>query len=297
MTAALTRLWWRLEDVLPQAEHAMACPTQARTVAQSLALAPHGPALTWTSNGGLDLLTSNGMPGWHHPDGAAHHAEASTWRYRTGRYGTAWRDTYNTAHLPLLTASSGRRDVIDVLRVARHTGHHWVTVDIDPGDAHLIPAHRVAVATHRDQLVPAGTRWKHGTVICPVVGGNAYRARIAADYRADTGAVLARFDRATTEQMINDLDRLHHHPAVMPGEYPLMRMDGDQVAILEEDEHGDTVTYREVDRIPPDTNGLYPLGAYRWPWQTTEQARVGRRAVAATHRWWQRLVHADRAGR
>ncbi len=296
MTIALTRLWWRLEDVVPLAEHAMACPTQARTTTQSRALAPDGPALTWTSNGGLDLLTSNGLPSWHHPNGAAHHAEASTWRHRTGGYGTAWRDTYNTAHLPLLSAS-GRRDVIDVLRAAQHTGHHWVTVDIDPGDAHLIPAHRVAVATHRDQLVPAGACWKRGTVTSPVVGGNAYRAWVAADYRADSGATLARFDRATTRRMINDLDRLHHHPAVMPGEYPLLRMDGDQVAILEEDEHGDTVTYREVDRIPPDTAGLYPLGAYLWPWQTTVQARVSRRAMAAAHRWWRRLCTPTGQGR
>lgn len=148
MTAALTRLWWRLEDVLPLAEHAMACSTQARTAAQPRTLAPGGPALTWTSNGDLDLLTSNGMPSWHHPDGTAQHAVASAWQYRTVGYGTVWRDTYK-----------------------------------------------------------------------PVVS----------------------------------------------------------------------------DSIRPTSP--YPLGAYRWPWQTTEQARVGRRAVAATHRWWQRLVQADRAGR
>jgi hypothetical protein len=136
MTAALTRLWWRLEDVLPLAEHAMACTVQARTAARTRAHAADRPALTWMSTGGMDLLTSTGEPGWHTATGQPQHAEAYTWQHRDGGYGTAWRDTYNTAHLPL-TATGGRPAVIDTLRAARHTGHHWLALDIVPADGHL----------------------------------------------------------------------------------------------------------------------------------------------------------------
>jgi hypothetical protein len=267
MAAALTRLWFRTDEVLALAEHAMNCPTQARTGAQSAALAADGPALTWTSNGGMDLLTSNGIPGWHDPNGALQHAEAYTWQHRTGGYGTAWQPGYSTAHLPL--TASPNETVIDTLRAAARTGRYWVSVDVHPGDGYLIAAHRIAAHTTRREVVPEGARWHRDTVTCPEVGGTGYPAWVATDYRADAGGLLARFDRATTDVMVGDLHRLHHHPASMPGEYPLARFDGDTVVLLTEHDDGDTVSYRETDQVEPDADGRYPIGAYLWPWQVT----------------------------
>lgn len=287
MTAALTRLWWRLEDVLPLAEHAMACTAQARTAAQNLAHAADGPALTWTSTSGLDLLTSNGEPGWHTSTGRPQHAEAYTWQHRAGGYGTAWRDTYHTAHLPL-AADGGRPGVIDTLRAARHTGAHWLRVDIVPADGYLIAGHRIATAAHRDQLVPDGARWRRGTVTSPVVDHVDYRAWIATDYVADHGGLLARFDRSTAERLVDDLGHLHMNPSSMPGKYPLLRWDDDVVVMLHEHDSGGLGSaYTEADRIPPDADGLYPIGAYLWAWEPGEP--IGwRRSAAMLRRRWQR---------
>jgi hypothetical protein len=266
MAAALTRLWFRTAEVLALAEHAMNSPAQARTSAQSAALAADGPALTWTSNGGMDLLTSNGIPGWHDPNGAPQHAEAYIWQHRTGGYGTAWQPGYNTAHLPLTAGPD--ETVIDTLRAAARTGRHWVSVDIDLSDGHLIAARRIAVHAARHEVVPDGANWHHDTVTCPVVGRAGYPAWVATDYLADAGGLLAHFDRATTDRMVGDLHRLHHHPESMLGEYLLARFDGDTVVLLTEHD-GATVSYREADRIEPDADGRYPIGAYLWPWQAT----------------------------
>ncbi|MEV8504515.1 hypothetical protein AB0368_06740 [Actinoplanes sp. NPDC051475] len=307
MTAVLTRLWWRLEDVLPLAEHAMVCPTQARTGVRQRAHALEAPALTWSTTGGPDLLTSTGVPSWRRPDGTEHHAEAHTWRHRTGRYGTAWRDTYHHAHLPLL-ASDGHRSVLERLRDARDSGRqHWVTIDIDPADDHLIAADRVKTAGHRDQLAPDGARWHLDAVTSPTVGGVAYPAWVAAAYRTADGAVLARFDQTTTARMIDDLSRLHHHPGARPGEYPLLRVDAETLVVLEEYEAGRTVAYREIERIVPDDEGRYAIGAYLWPWQIAESrhyrrwpwtaALRRRRQAAPRHQGPARAVEPSRVQR
>jgi hypothetical protein len=58
----------------------------------------------------------------------------------------------------------------------------------------------------------------------------------------------------------------------MPGEYPLVRLTGDTLLVLQERDDGDTVTWREADRIHPDRDGRYPVGAYLWPWHLTTSA-------------------------
>jgi hypothetical protein len=265
------RLWFRLDDVLPLAEHAMACPAHRITGAQTLAHAALRPALVWTGTPILDVLVSNGVPVWYGERSTNHTAEAYTWRHiNSGRYGTAQRPGYDTAYLPLDTAAD-QLPVIDVLRDARYTGRHWITIDIDSADGHLIRPDRVRVVEHRDELIPDGGEWVPATVTSTAVAGADYPALVADGYTSDTGHELPRFDRSTVEQMVADLDAAHTNPDPgsdpMPGEYPLLRLHGDVLVVLEGHDDGETVTYREADRVHPDADGRYALGAYTWPWQ------------------------------
>ena len=275
------RLWFRLDDVLPLAEHAMACTTHRLTTAQALALAPLRPALTWTGSPMMDVLVSNGTPAWYGERGADHAAEAHTWRHpATNRYGTALVNGYDIAYLPLDMAT-GESTVIDLLRKARHTDQHWITVDIDPADRHLIAPGRVAAATHRDQHVPADATWVHATVTSTAVAGQEYPALVADGYTTDAGCEVPRFDRATAELMIADLNAVHANPDrnsdPMPGEYPHLRWAGDVLLLLEESDNVNGNTYREVDQAHPDPQGRYAIGAYGWPWQrATADPKPGR---------------------
>jgi hypothetical protein len=275
------RLWFRLDDVLPIAEHAMACFTHRITGAQAAALAPSGPALVWTSTAVLDVLTSNGVPLWYGERGTTQAAEAHAWRDASGRYGTAWTDGYDTAYLPLTTRDGSTGPVIDLLRGARYSGHSWVTVDIDPADVHLIDAERVNVAACRDDLVPAGTSWTQTTVTCRDIDDLPYPALVADGYTSDSGHLLVRLDRPTVERLAADLDAVHANPDrnsdPMPGEYPILRLHGDAFTVIEEHDDGQSHTYRATDHITPDGDGYYPLGAYLWPWRyATADVRTGR---------------------
>jgi hypothetical protein len=55
--------------------------------------------------------------------------------------------------------------------------------------------------------------------------------------------------------------------------------------VLEEYDNGESSTYREVDRIRPDSDGRYPVGAYLWDWHLADAhdraggARRGRMGV------------------
>jgi hypothetical protein len=274
------RLWFRLDDVLPLAEHAMACFTHRITGAQAAALAPSGPALIWSSTAVLDLLTSNGMPLWYGDRGTTHAAEAHAWRDAAGRYGTAWTDGYHTAYLPLTTRDGAHRTVIGLLRGARYSGRSWVTVDIDPADHHLIGADRIHVVAGRDDLVPAGTPWRQATVTCRDVDDLPYPALIAEGYTSDSGHLLTRFDTTTIARMAADLDAVRANPDrnsdPMPGEYPMLRLNGEVLTVAEQHGNGHAETYRATDRLTPDSNGYYPLGAYLWPWRHTADTRTRR---------------------
>ncbi len=133
-----THRWFRIDEVLPIAEHAMASPEQHITRAQVLAGAAQRPALIWTSTGEEDLVSSNGVPIWYDIDGGVHAAAAHTWRPTAAgpRGGTA-RPDRRSAYLPLEGARD-RPPVIDALRDGWHTGRHWVVIDIDPTGGHLI---------------------------------------------------------------------------------------------------------------------------------------------------------------
>jgi hypothetical protein len=261
----------------------MACPTQRLTDAQALAGAPLRPALVWTGTPVLDVLVSNGVPVWYGERGATHAAEAHTWRHiNTGRYGTAHRNGYDRAYLPL-DVPTGNLLLIDVLRRARHTGRHWVTVDIDPADGHLIRPERVRLAEHRSQLIPPGSSWVPATVTSTAVAGTVYPALVADGYTSDAGHELPRFDRATVEQLIADLQAVHANPDrqsdAMPGEYPHLRLTGDILVVFEEHDDGQDSTYRQADRVHPDADGRYALGAYTWPWQLVPAAPPAQHAA------------------
>jgi hypothetical protein len=264
------RLWFRLDDVLPIAEHAMACPAHTVTGAQALAQAPTCPALVWTGTPTLDILVSNGAPTWFGQRGTTHAAEAHTWRHTpTGRYGTAYQDNYHSAYLPLDTLNN-QPSVIDVLRQGRDDTWAWVSVDIDPADRHLIRPHRVRVLPNRDQVIPPGQAWVPATVTCPSVAG-AYPALVPDRYTSDDGDDLPRFDRHAIERIVTDLDAAHTNPDrnsdPMPGEYPILRWSGDVVVVFEDHETGTTISRREADQVNPDADGRYPLGAFGWHWQ------------------------------
>ncbi len=264
------RLWFRLDDVLPIAEHAMACPTHTITDAQALAQAPTYPALIWTSTPTLDILTSNGAPAWFGPRGTIHAAEAHTWRHTpTGRYGTAYQDTYHTAYLPLDNLTT-KPAVIDMLRQGKDDTWAWVSVDIDPTDRHLIRPNRVRVLPNRDELIPPGQRWVPAEVTCPSVPG-VYPALVPEQYTSDAGYEVPRFDRNTTERIVTDLEAVHANPDrnsdPMPGEYPVLRWFGDVLVIFEQRDTATGIRLHHADQVHPDPDGRYALGAFGWHWQ------------------------------
>jgi hypothetical protein len=281
------RLWFRLEHVLPLAEHALACFDHRITRAQVLAGATNGPALVLTSSPIEDWLTSNGEPAWYGQDGT-HHAEAFVWRTPAGHCGGTRLDGY-TAYLPLADHT-----VIDLLRLARMNSYHWVTVDIEAAAEHLITAHRVRTVACRHDLVPAHTRWIPASVTCHDVNDQPYPALIADGYLSGSGARLARFDAPTIQRMSDDLAILHANPDrntdAMPGEYPTLRLRGGDLVVLDEQDTGDDVIWQISDRITRDGDGLYPLGAYLWPWRLISRGS-GWRAGLARLRYW----HSRRA--
>lgn len=270
------RLWFRLYDIHPLAEHAMACTTHRPTEAQNLAQAPLLPALIWTGNGSHDRLESNGVPGWYDKDGALHTVVASTWRHpATGRRGTVDLPAYRTAYMPL----GHRKDqpsLAVAIRAARDNEQHWMWVDIDPADTHQIKHVRVGFTDHRNDLVPAGTAWTPAAVTCDTVAGANYPGLVAAGYTTDTGHLIPRFDRGVVEDLIVDLDAIHDNPGrtrdPQPGEYPILRMlDCDVLAVYDTYDDGiNTIAY-QADLVWPDDDGRYSVGAYRWPWRLADK--------------------------
>jgi hypothetical protein len=267
-------LWLRLDDVLPLAEHAVACPTHRITRAQVHAGMPLLPALIWDGSANTDTLSSNGVPVWHDEHGHLHTAAARTWRHvTTGRRGAAAQPRYDTAYLPLQHAPDGE-STVDELRDGHRNGMHWVAINVDPSAGHVIGPASIRALACRDDLVPDGAAWAPATLTCPTVAGTAYPALVADGYTTDTGHEIARFDRPTVEQMITDLDAIHASPDrnsdPMPGEHPTLRMlHGGVVAVFDEYDDGLHAHWRETDCVHPDPDGWYSVGAYQWPWTLT----------------------------
>ena len=56
----------------------------------------------------------------------------------------------------------------------------------------------------------------------------------------------------------------------MPGELPLLRIDGSAVAVLWSHDDGLQERWVEVDRVYPDHEGRYAVGAFHWRWSATD---------------------------
>ncbi|XVV10896.1 hypothetical protein ACQP2X_39570 [Actinoplanes sp. CA-131856] len=278
------RLWFLLDDVLPLAEHAINCRAHEPATDIPVDVGPARPALIWAGTSSLDLLTSTGLPTWYGKGGTPHAAEAHAWRDPHGRYQTAGQDGYTTAYLPLTDACGRPGPAITLLRAGAHSGHGWLTLDIDPADKHLIGAYRLHAVPERDKTLPPDATWRHGTVTCPQVNGRTYPALIA-NYTSNGGDLLARFTRATAEQIA---DELRDMPEVRrpAGSYPAgrsrVRLDwnGDALTIHRLGP-GQALTHRITDRVTPDRDGHYWLGAYVWPWQRTAGQAASRRLAWA----------------
>jgi len=265
------RVWFRTEEVLPLAEHAIACPSQRITTAQVRASFPLRPALIWTATADEDALSSNGVPAWYGDDGQHHAAPAWTWKHPTsGRRGSPARPGFDTAYLPLTQPTNQDRrrlPVIEALRRGRRTGAHWVAITI-AADKPLIHPDRVRLLDHRDTIAPTEARWISATVTAAAVGHGVYPALVADGYTVRGDDVLARFDRPTVEQMAADLRTAN--PDRMPGEIAVLRFDGDVLLVLWEHDDGLQTRQREIDRVYPDPGGYYSAGAYLWPWTRAE---------------------------
>lgn len=260
----MPRHWFRLDDLAPLAAHAIACDRHT-TRAEVLARANNGPALILSSTSQGANLRSNGSPAWYDHDGGEHVAPASTWLHvPTGRTGHVHLSDYVHAYFPLID------QVMHLLRTARLSGHSWITVYINPHDQHLIAPYAIHATETRDSIVPITTPWQKAAVTCAEVRDVAYPALIPDGYTTQIGNALPRFDRNTIVRIIADLDRTRPSPDATPGDNPILRLHGDTLTVLEEQPAGGNWTYRQVERLRPDRDGYFALGAYQWGWHLVE---------------------------
>lgn len=258
-----TRLWWPLDELLPLARHAVAAPQHMLTRAQVTARAGSAPALIWTSTPGEDRLISNGVPAWHDQYGEAHRVVAETWQHATtGMRGAPRCRDDGDRYLPLLEPPpAGGRELFGLLRHGVRAGCHWLLLDLDPA------GERLQVLDHRGDIAPADAGWVTAAVSSPSIGPGVYPAVIADGYTDRRGGVLARFDRATVEQLSADLSEGSPiHQASMPGEHPVLRLNGDVAVVGWEQDINAQTRLIEVDRTYPDASGRYAVGAYQWAW-------------------------------
>ncbi|MFY1673959.1 hypothetical protein ACN27G_29070 [Plantactinospora sp. WMMB334] len=271
----MSRFWFRLAEVLPIAEHALACPQHRITSAQAGAGDLLRPALLCTRIWGQETLRSNGVPVWYdrHQD-AVHGAQASTWWHRaTNRRGTDEQPLPEHRILSLRQRHrGGRPPLITLLREGARRRAHWFAINTDPALADR--PERFELHGHRDDIVPADAHWQQAVVTAAAVADGRYPALVADGYSTRGDDVLPRFDRRTVETMIADLDALHAgtnpHTDPMPGEYTVLRMHRGTVIVLWEHDGGSRTRLVEIDRVKPDPDGYYSIGAYHWPWTRTE---------------------------
>jgi hypothetical protein len=274
-----TRLWFRLDEVVPLATHALTCPSQRITTAQIRAGARLRPALIWTTTDADDTLSSNGLPVWYDEDGHDHTAAAHSWRHpATGRRGTPHEA--DAERFLMLSARNGRHPLITLLRRGAQRGGHWFVVETDPAKA--ASPERFQILDHRDEIAPPQADWVSATVTADAVARRHYPALVADGYTVrGAGDVLARFDRPTVEQMVTDLHAVHTdtNPDTdpMPGEFPVLSFDANVAVVSWQHDDGVDERLVEIDRVHPDSTGHYAIGAYLWPWRPAATAG-GRRA-------------------
>ncbi|MFC0532134.1 hypothetical protein [Phytohabitans kaempferiae] len=250
------RLWWRVRDVLPIAEHAAA-------VSGYRDGSPHQPALLWINDARGDVLESNGTPVWYDVDGQVHHTRAETWIHTpTGTTGNPARVDERDGHLPLLAEHpDGRRNLLDLLRYARDHEVNWLAVDPDPATDDTNTRYQIR-ATRRDTAPPDAT-WKRAKVTCPTIGGGTYPALIADGYTA-LGGVVARFSHDVVQKMATDL--VYLNMSGLPGRYPRIRLARGIAIVHTEQADGEITLLVEQDQVTPDATGHYSIGAYQWVW-------------------------------
>ncbi|MEO3780483.1 hypothetical protein ABGB16_27450 [Micromonospora sp. B11E3] len=272
------RLWFRVEDVLPLAEHALACPTHRLTRAQIAAGEVNGPALTLTRTGTRGVLRSNGVPAWHTPQGDEQVAFSASWLPATGSHDEPTEHLY----LPLGPAGPSGRRLIDVLRAGGDLDRNWLAIDTDIWPGPTLDATHVQLLDHRAEITPPGVRWRPRMVTSPQANHGIYPALVADGYTTDCDGLICRFDQRTARLIAADLTgpwRL----GTMPGEYPLLRFDGATAVLLEEHDTGRETRLDVDDRCYPDRDGYYSIGAYRWFWQPADTTSMLVRAWMRLH--------------
>ena len=259
-TADASRIWFHLDDVIPLAAHAACTPAHGLTSAQLLARAPLLPALVWRAAADGDRLISNGQPGWFDADGNPHAARGRTWV--DPEHETTATAVQETGYLPVRGLPGSTFHVIDWLQQAASSGAHWLSIDITRRNPVISPS-RLAVSDQRGDLYPPAATWIEASVACvPATGNGLYPALVADGYPSNHGGVLARFDRDTTARMVDDLQRAR---ARQPGWHAVLRWAGERIEVYTENTHG-LLGLRRYDVVGPDPDGLYPIGAYLWPW-------------------------------
>ncbi|MEU4218939.1 hypothetical protein [Actinoplanes sp. NPDC026623] len=263
-TDSAGRLWFHLDEVVPLAVHAVSTPRHGLTAAGLLAGAPLLPALIWQAQPDGDPLTSNGVPGWYGRDGREHAARARRWQ-RPATTGSGTTGIDRCGFLPLRSAPSAGFHVIDWLQQAVNRGAHWLS--INPTRRPMISPGQLDVSDQRGDLYPPDATWVEATVACvPLTGSGSYPALVADGYHSNHGGgVLARFDRVTAVQMMDDLHQARRADGYRPDSYPVLRWSDDRIEVFAENIDG-LPGLRRYDVIGPDPDGRYPLGAHLWPW-------------------------------
>ncbi len=256
----MPRYWFRLDDVASLATHAIGCELHT-----TRAGADNGPALVFSSDRDGARLRSNGNPARYDNTGREHTAEATAWRHApTGRTSHVHLSDYVHAFLALTGP------VMHLITTARTTGDSWIGIHLDARDQHLISPYAIRTASGLADIVPATCRWRPAVVTCAETGSVDYPAQIPDDYTTTAGHALPCFDRPTIARIAADLDQLHAIDA-MPGVYPILRLRGNDLIVLQEVTSGGNWIWQQVDRPRPDLGGYYALGAYRWAWETVSQ--------------------------
>ncbi|MFY1673966.1 hypothetical protein ACN27G_29105 [Plantactinospora sp. WMMB334] len=259
------RLWWRVEEILPLAEHAAGMPRQRKTRQQDDARWPDVPALVWSRDAAGDWLSSNGVPIWYDRDGTEYRVRAETWTHTaTGATGNPRPNDDGDGFLPLHAVHlDGRRHLLDLLRFARDNEVPWLGVH--PDRASNEDNTRYVISQSRGDVLPADATWVPATVTCDTVGGGYYSALVADGYTALDGGLLCRFPRAEAERMAGHLHELSIED--IPAELPVPSVLGPYVVVLRQEDTGeDSTRWIEEDRIPVDADDHFAIGAYQWRW-------------------------------
>ncbi|MGC4885733.1 hypothetical protein [Micromonospora sp. DT227] len=257
-----SRLWFRVEDVLPLAEHALACTTHRLTRAQMSAGEHNAPALTLRRVGADGHLRSNGVPTWHTVDGDEQAAHG-----RAVRHVDEAADPAEDLYLPLRHPGPDGRRLIDVLRAAAALDHHWLAINTDTWPGAVLDTSHIEAYDHRADTVAPDARWRPAMVTAARLDARYYPALVARDYvLGEDGHLICRLHPRTVRQLAADLTG-PWRAASMPGEHPLVRFGTATAVLLEETDTGD-LRIEVDDRCHPDRDGYYHLGVDRWHWHT-----------------------------